>query len=148
MDGDGSGWIKRDRSSGNKENRRTRERVRRCWRQNENRISAERRQGMGKGSGCRQNSGEFFKTSKKRKAAKPVYGHPVQPPAHPSPTLHCASLIASLTICSKYLLVVLRSGAENSQFWSTRFRFWRFTRINETHDERFQMLTFLQWQRR
>lgn len=65
----------------------------------------------------------------------------------PPPWLSSALLTAFLHNM-QYLLVVLRSGAQNSQFWSTRFRFGGFTRINETHDERFQMLTFLWWKRR
>lgn len=69
-----------------------------------------------------------------------LQSHSVWPSRAASPGQH----LTYTALCITYLLVVFRSGAENSQFWSTWFRFWRFTRINETHDERFQMLTFLQ----
>lgn len=81
-----------------------------------------------------------------RKARRkgPGLGHPAASPLLPSPhrQISSASLTASLHNI-RYLLVVFRSGAENGQFWPTRFRFGGFTRINETHDERLQMLTFL-----
>lgn len=77
----------------------------------------------------------------------PSLGHSVASPLLPNPhrQLTSASLPTSLPNIH-YLLVVFRGRAENGQFWPTWFRFWGFTRINETHDERLQMLTFL-WDR-
>lgn len=87
--------------------------------------------------------------SEKTRLKGPSLGYPAASPVQPAPPAVLSITHTTYSLHNiRYLLVVFGSGAENRQFWPTRFRFGRFARINETHDEWLQMLTFLWGQRR